>query len=94
LSIEECTAGTGGTCGATFLDNEFIEMLRRKLGNQGDNVLTPELVAHLQHHFEYGLKRGFDENSRRKEYVIDMGRAPDIPRIGLRGGRLKVTAYI
>jgi hypothetical protein len=68
-------------------------MLRRKLGSQGDSILTPELVAHLQDKFEYGLKRGFNENARRREYVIDMGRAPDIPRIGLRSGKLKVTTY-
>lgn len=67
-------------------------MLKRKLGDHADKILTPRLLETLKNDFDNGIKRNFDEDLE-EEPEIEMGNAPDIPEIDLEDGLLKLTLY-
>jgi hypothetical protein len=66
-------------------------MIREKLGSKADTILTPRVLEGLKTEFENGIKRNFDDESR-EDYEIEMGRAPDIPEIGLEDGVLALSS--
>lgn len=70
-----------------------MEMIRTRLGNHANNILTPDMVVRLQDEWEHKMKYSFNDNTK-KDYRIDMGRAPDIPSIGLKDGRLVISMFV
>jgi hypothetical protein len=67
-------------------------MLKTKLGDQANTILTTRVMENIKSEFNINIKRNFDEDSE-EEYEVDMGRAPDMPEIGLEEGMLKLSMY-
>ncbi|RIA86102.1 hypothetical protein C1645_878884 [Glomus cerebriforme] len=47
--LGEVTERAGDFCGSTFIDNEFIELLKRKVGNSAINLLKEKHYGQLQY---------------------------------------------
>ncbi|KAJ4401976.1 hypothetical protein N0V85_005400 [Neurospora sp. IMI 360204] len=66
MVVRECVKGEGGLCGAVFVDEAFIEMLKRKMQPTKWNRLTPETRQRLIHdEWEHGIKQGFDTKNNK-----------------------------
>jgi hypothetical protein len=89
--VEECSAGSGDTCGALYLDQGFEKLLRRKLGVHADSYRSTELLRY----FDNNIKRTFNPLGPRcaAEYEIGIAGAMNIPDIGLEDGYLTLTRY-
>src|SRR5271155_6110541 len=57
FQIKECTVGTGGACGAFRLDENFKDVLRRKLGRHADRNLKTRTLDDAVNYFENAIKR-------------------------------------
>ena len=92
--IKECTAGTGGACGAVYLTRNFEGFIYKRLGSRKD-VLTGKMLSNAVRSFEGAIKFQFDPYSDdgNLEYEIPLRGAPDMPNIGLEDGYLKVSRY-
>ena len=95
FSVEECTPGSGDTCGALYLEQGFESLLRRKLGTYANAILTPRRLDDLLRHFDNNIKRMFNPLGTRcaAEYEIAIGGVLDIPEIGLEDGYITLTKY-
>ncbi|OLL26371.1 Heat shock protein 12B [Neolecta irregularis DAH-3] len=70
LKMKEITIGTGGLCGATYLDREFEKLLREKLSKYGDQFLNEKSLASLLQDFDEYLKVNFGEDEDEDEFSI------------------------
>lgn len=96
FQIDESSLGTGGVCGSIRLNEEFENLLRKKLGKNAKRILTPESLEEPMGKFDSTIKRQFNpyEADCEDEYQIRLsGNPPDIPEAGLEAGYLKVTKY-
>jgi hypothetical protein len=93
--VEECSAGSGDTCGALYLDQGFENLLRRKLGVHADSILTDRPIGELLRYFDNNIKRTFNPLGHRcaAEYEIGITGVTNIPDIGLEDGYLTLTRY-
>jgi hypothetical protein len=93
--VEECSAGSGDTCGALYLDQGFEKLLRRKLGVHADSILTDRPIGELLRYFDNNIKRTFNPLGPRcaAEYEIGIAGVMNIPDIGLEDGYLTLTRY-
>ena len=55
--LSEITECTGDYCGSTFIDKEFAEYLRRKLGSQAINLLMKNHYGQFQYIFQEFCRR-------------------------------------
>jgi hypothetical protein len=93
LLIEECTIPTGAACGSVYLDQAFEALIRNKLGNKADSIITTKVAAEINNKFET-IKRKFDNSEDADaEYEIPLRNAPEMPHIGLEEGYLKISKY-
>jgi hypothetical protein len=95
FSIATSTVGTGAVCGSIHLDMGFEKLLRAKLGEKADELLTPRRLAQTRRHFEMLIKcqyNPYDEYID-DEYEIPLPGAPDQLEISLEDGYLKLTKY-
>src|SRR5579862_4019252 len=83
LLIEECTIPTGAACGSVYLDQGFETLIRNKLGNKADSIITPKVAAEINSKFDT-IKRQFDyyDKDGDPEYEIQLRNAPEMPHIG------------
>src|SRR3954447_3556954 len=74
--ISEITERTGGNCGSSFVDKEFIKFLRRKLGNSTIELLEKERYGVLQYMVQKFCRRVkipfTGERSDFQRYEIDL----------------------
>jgi hypothetical protein len=91
--VEECSAGSGDTCGAIYLDQGFEKLLRRKLGLHANTILTDRPTSDLLRYFDNNIKRTFNPLGTRcaTEYEIAIAGVSNIPEIGLEDGYLTLT---
>jgi hypothetical protein len=91
LELEECTHGSGASCGSIRLDEQFVRLVRRKLGEHASQVLTPRRLHELRRHFEQ-LKRNFnpyeDRDGDPLQIEIPLVGVCDIPSCGVDAGYL------
>ena len=94
--INECAHGTGGACGAEYLNEGFEQLIRKKLGIFADEVLNPRTLTEALKNFENNIKCQFNPLSREceEEFEVPCPGADDIPSIGLEGGYLRLTKYV
>ncbi|KAK3398281.1 hypothetical protein B0T20DRAFT_498078 [Sordaria brevicollis] len=58
--------GGGGLCGAVFVDEAFIDMLKHKMQPKKWDMLSPETRQRLIHdEWEHGIKQNFDTKSNK-----------------------------
>jgi hypothetical protein len=95
FKIEECSAGTGATCGSIYLDSGFENLLRKRLGKDADRVLTKKNLSAALEKFDT-IKRQFNpiDGDCHEEYEIYLRGAPELPNIGLSENHLKLTKYM
>jgi hypothetical protein len=96
FAADECTIGTGGACGAAYLNSEFENLLQNKLGPKAAEVLTPRRVQEAMRSFETTIKCQFNPYlpDCEAEYEIPLPGTQDVAKIGLEGGFIKLTRYV
>ncbi|OLL25235.1 Heat shock protein 12A [Neolecta irregularis DAH-3] len=72
LQIKEITVGTGGLCGATYLEHEFEKLLRKRLSKFGDKFLNERGLSSLFREFNDYLKVNFGEDDDEDEFNITL----------------------
>ncbi|KAI0023286.1 hypothetical protein F4780DRAFT_777062 [Xylariomycetidae sp. FL0641] len=83
LQVSECVEGDGALCGATFLDQDFGDFLKKRVGSEAWEKLDPsDIKKMMNNEWEHGIKCDFDGTER--PYVVDL------PKRGKRG-QLKIT---
>lgn len=95
FSVEECNEGSGAACGAIFLNKGFEDLLRRKLGDQANTILTARRLNEAIRYFENSIKRAFNpfDDACDDEYDIPLSGAKDMPSIDLEDGYLKLSKF-
>jgi hypothetical protein len=86
--------GMGAACGSIYLDKGFEDLLRARLGEKADELLTPKRLSGTQRHFDTLIKCQYNPYEYcEEEYEIPLPGAPDQPEIALEGGYLKLTKF-
>ena len=95
FSVEECNEGSGAACGAIFLNKGFENLLRTKLGDQANTILTARRLNEAIRYFENSIKRAFNpfDDACDDEYDIPLSGARDMPGIDLEDGYLKLSKF-
>jgi hypothetical protein len=95
FEVHECNEGTGGLCGASFLNKAFEDLLRNKLGNSAGELLTRQRLAEANRTFDTRIKAEYDpfDSNCDDEFLVPFFGAPDNPAIGLAGGVLRLSEY-
>jgi hypothetical protein len=73
--LGEITERTGDFCGSTFIDKEFIELLKREVGNKAVDLLREKHYGQLQYvvqEFCKNIKLPFTGNDPDFSYEIDL----------------------
>ncbi|KAI0163950.1 hypothetical protein GGR57DRAFT_498034 [Xylariaceae sp. FL1272] len=84
LVVSECVEGDGALCGATFLDEEFENFMKVRLGAQVWAVMDQEAIKKMMSsEWEHGIKAEF--NGKKPVYTID------VPKRGTRSQE-KITS--
>ncbi|KAK4103458.1 actin-like ATPase domain-containing protein [Parathielavia hyrcaniae] len=80
-----------GLCGAVFVDEAFLEVLKHKFGKKSWKKMDPETRQRLVHdEWEHGIKQTFD--GRERSWTIKMPfECVDIQQMKKGGGQPKVT---
>lgn len=72
FTLSECVEGTGGLCGAVFLDRSFKQFLRKQLTAEvWDDIPPKKLSNFINKEWERGIKQEFDGIEERS-YTIDL----------------------
>jgi len=93
FSVEECTVGTGATCGAIYLDEGFENLIRNIFRRVGIQKIEKKILGELLRSFQSQIKTQFDPMTpdALNEYEVAVPGIPDMPQIGLRDGYLALT---
>ncbi|KAF2228275.1 putative hsp70 family protein [Elsinoe ampelina] len=100
LRFSEVVPGTGGMCGATFLNIRFVGLLRSKMGSQAFEEMKrerPMSLRNAEDWFEDGPKKDFNPQDTSDEYDAEEFFVPvpgvedDLAR-GIQGGFLTITS--
>ncbi|KAF4995123.1 hypothetical protein FDECE_12894 [Fusarium decemcellulare] len=69
--VKECVEGDGDLCGAVFLDENFLNLIKRKLPKGSwNNVSKADEKKFLNDGWEHGIKPQFENQSR--NWLIDL----------------------
>ena len=95
FAVEECSEGTGAKCGSIYLNLAFERLLRDKLGDEAEKVLTPRCLQAAKTNFDRYIKCEFNPMREYCEefYEIPLPGLKDIPKIGLEAGFLRLSRY-
>jgi hypothetical protein len=93
FKVEECTVGTGGACGAIYLDQSFETLIRKRFEGVGAKLLDEKRLADLVRQFDNSIKRQFNpfDPSVETDFEISVSGIQDMPQIGLRDGYLMLS---
>jgi len=89
-SLNEATQGTGGLCGATFINRGFERYLDEKFYDYP--LFTREIKAVLMESFEKQCKRTF-VGCVNRSYNFPVRGLPDDRRVNIRGGYLHIPGH-
>jgi hypothetical protein len=86
FSIDECfhCQATNLACGDVYLHQRFELLVRSRLGDQAETLLTQRRLSVIESHFRYQICQQFnpfDDHDSEEEYYIPMAGAPVIPGI-------------
>lgn len=65
LQLVECVEGTGGLCGAIFLDQDFEALMEQLVGDAWTGVPAGVIKGLMNVQWENGIKRGFEGQERK-----------------------------
>ncbi|KAK3502989.1 hypothetical protein B0T13DRAFT_501190 [Neurospora crassa] len=65
MIVKECVKGSGGLCGAIFVDDAFKEVLKRKFGKRWEMMDESNRRDMIRTQWETGIKRNFKMGSDR-----------------------------
>ncbi|KAL5001046.1 hypothetical protein BDV10DRAFT_161271 [Aspergillus recurvatus] len=90
LVLVEVAEGTGAVCGSLLLDGRFEELLRRKMGPEAYDALSPKskeaAVTYWQERVKPNFTGQFDDEFGEVEYFIPVAGAADNPSIPIEDG--------
>ena len=92
--VAECTVGTGGHCGAIYLDRRFENFILKKFEMAGITSIGDKRLASITEFFREKIKPRFNpyDSEIQSENEIDVG-LPDMPIIALKDGYLVLRRY-
>ncbi|KAH6856361.1 hypothetical protein B0I37DRAFT_425624 [Chaetomium sp. MPI-CAGE-AT-0009] len=65
MVVKECVQGQGGLCGAVFVDEAFLELLKQKFGETAWNKMEAQTRHRFLHdEWQHGIKPTFDGRER------------------------------
>ncbi|KAK4154993.1 hypothetical protein C8A00DRAFT_13902 [Chaetomidium leptoderma] len=71
MVVRECVKGQGGLCGAVFVDEAFLKVLKQKFGGKAWDKMKAQTRCRLVHDdWEHGIKPTF--NGQKQTWVINM----------------------
>jgi hypothetical protein len=71
MSVSECVEGTGGLCGAIFLDQDFEALLKKKIGEPLWSSIPPaDLKRMINLSWEHCIKQQFEGQTR--DWTVDL----------------------
>lgn len=73
--LKEITKGIGESCGSVFLDDRYLQLLRRKLGDQIVDKIPPRAMSDLMDQFIDNIKPEFDGVD---DHYVTLPRSVDI----------------
>jgi hypothetical protein len=96
FTVKECTLGTGEACGAVFLNKEFENLIKRKVGGRSEVLLTERALSVSMEMFDNWIKCKFDPDDEdgEDEYDVPLPGIEDISEIDLKGGYLRLTKFL
>jgi hypothetical protein len=87
----EVNLGPGGLCGAVFVDEAFLDLLKRKFDNKKWVKMTAETRHHLLHdEWEHGIKPAFDGSEKTWKFNMPF-ECLDIKSLKAKAGPPKIT---
>lgn len=81
---------SGELCGSVYLDFAFLSYIKTKVGEEQYNSIRLIDMKAMRSHFDIGIKRAFDWNSK-KEYYIDIRGVKDNELEGIQDEMIKIT---
>jgi len=95
FSIQECNVGSGAPCGAVYLTKGFETLLRRKLGDDANSILTPNRLKAAMRYFESEIKFTFNPcvDGCEDEFNVPLNGATDNPNLKLEDGFLSLNKF-
>jgi hypothetical protein len=94
--INECFGGTGGRCGAEYLNESFERLIRNKVDGQkkfmSSKRLNEQNIQVAMDYFDLMLKRQFNplDPNCGADYFVPITGAKDKPSVGLKNGFLEL----
>ena len=70
MTVQECVEGKGKMCGAIFVDEAFVNILRAILGEKWDRLSAAGKKSMINTEWEHGIKRVFDDSERDKVWNV------------------------
>ncbi|KAG5993963.1 hypothetical protein E4U43_003349, partial [Claviceps pusilla] len=59
FTLKECVKGDGGLCGGIFLDQNFLELVKKKIGASWKTVSKKQELEFMNDKWDHGIKRQF-----------------------------------
>ncbi|KAI6821312.1 actin-like ATPase domain-containing protein [Hortaea werneckii] len=94
LRLEEVVRGSGGCCGAAFLNLAFENFIKKKIGNKAFHELRfnkPKTWLTALSYFEDRVKRTFNPAQRDTDFYIPLPNFEDNAKAGIQDGYLCVN---
>lgn len=70
LEVKECAVGTGGMCGSTYINANFENFVRKRIGDDVFNAMKPKGRIVMLKHFDEFLKRTFSDEDEDEDEDI------------------------
>lgn len=90
LEVKECAVGTGGMCGSTYINTNFEDFVRSRIGDAFDNM-KPKGRLVMMKHFDEFLKRTFSDDEDEDIFSCPIPGVPDNPEAGVEDGFFVLT---
>ena len=101
LQLHECVVGSGGLCGAVYLDRRFEDFIQQRIGKETFEGMSHRARFQMNQYWETFIKRGFigsgsgtgaggggDDDT---EFHVPIVGVPDSPEKGVKDGFLRMT---
>ncbi|KAF8465524.1 hypothetical protein BDZ91DRAFT_772210 [Kalaharituber pfeilii] len=98
LQLHECVVGSGGLCGAVYLDRRFEDFIQRRIGKETFDGMSHRARFQMNQYWETYIKREFnniervdDDEGGDADFHVPVVGVPDSKERGVKAGFLKVT---
>jgi len=101
LQLHECVVGSGGLCGAVYLDRRFEDFIQRRIGKETFEGMSHRARFQMSQYWETFIKREYSESGSGAGaggggeddtgFHVPVVGVPDNPEKGVKDGFLLVT---